>query len=62
MVEDGTLTNGLPTAQESAEYASAQFKKLNPEHKRFDNPHIYKVGISKKLMDLRDQLTKSLKP
>lgn len=29
---------------------------LDESHKRFENPHIYKVGISKKLMTLRDNL------
>ncbi len=51
----------VPSPSESAGYTRQQLKKLNPEHKRFDNPHIYKVGISKKLMDLRDQLTEKLK-
>lgn len=61
VLEDGNLTREISTAQESAAYAYSQFEKLNPEHKRFDNPHIYKVGISKKLMNLRNKLTKSLK-
>lgn len=51
----------LPSANESAAYAQKRLKKLNPEHKRFDNPHIYKVGISKKLMNLRDSITQTLK-
>ncbi|MBN2733228.1 MAG: nicotinate phosphoribosyltransferase, partial [Balneolaceae bacterium] len=62
VMEDGTLTIDPPSAQESAAYAKSRFKKLNPEHKRFDNPHIYKVGISEKLMNLRNKITKSLKP
>jgi nicotinate phosphoribosyltransferase len=31
---------------------------LPEEHKRFINPHIYKVGISKSLLDLREKLRK----
>jgi len=61
VLREGKLTNGIPGPKESAEYARSRLEKLNPEHKRFDNPHIYKVGISKKLMDLRDELTQSLK-
>lgn len=61
VMEDGTLTIDPPSAQESAAYAESRFKKLNPEHKRFDNPHIYKVGISEKLMNLRNKMTRSLK-
>lgn len=56
VVENGKVLTELPDASESAEYAKAQLKKLNPEHKRFDNPHVYKVGISSKLRTLRDTL------
>lgn len=56
IVENGTIVINLPTAAESAEYAATQLSKLNPEHKRFDNPHVYKVGISSKLRTLRDTL------
>lgn len=34
---------------------------LPDEHKRFISPHIYKVGISKKLMTVRNELAKGLK-
>lgn len=61
VLKDGELLIDLPSAKESAGYAQSRLKKLNPEHKRFDNPHIYKVGISKKLMDIRDELTQTLK-
>lgn len=46
---------------ESARYAQERLKKLNPEHKRFENPHIYKVGLSEKLLHLRDTLTEKMK-
>ena len=61
IVQDGNLLIDIPTPAESAKYAQQQLGKLNPEHKRFDNPHIYKVGISKKLMNLRDSLAQKLK-
>ncbi|MDZ7694128.1 MAG: nicotinate phosphoribosyltransferase [Balneolaceae bacterium] len=60
MVENGTLISQQPDVHESAEYAQKRLQQLNPEHKRFDNPHIYKVGISKKLLDLREKLTTKL--
>ena len=34
---------------------------LPEEHKRFISPHIYKVGISNKLLDTRNKLTKQVK-
>ncbi len=37
-------------------------KQLPQEHKRFISPHIYKTGISKKLMETRNQLAREQKP
>ncbi len=42
-----------------SDYRKQQFSQLNEEHKRFDNPHVYKVGISKALMDLRNSYMKT---
>ncbi len=61
VAENGSLAIDIPTVQQSAEYAARQFEKLNAEHKRFEHPHIYKVGISEKLMDLRDGLIEKIK-
>jgi nicotinate phosphoribosyltransferase len=38
------------------EWVSERLKHLPEEHKRFDFPHIYKVGISDHLSALRDEL------
>ena len=59
LMKDGVLTQPLPTTKESAKYAKEQLKKLHPEHKRLENPHTYKVGISLELMQLRDDLAKT---
>lgn len=56
VVDQGKVTITPPTVEESANYAKKRLLKLNEEHKRFDNPHVYKVGISKKLRALKDQL------
>lgn len=60
-VKEGESVMDSRPATESARYAKERLSKLNPEHKRFENPHIYRVGISKKLMQLRDQLSSELK-
>jgi nicotinate phosphoribosyltransferase len=39
-----------------AQYAQSQLALLPAEFKRFENPHLYKVGISRALMELREQL------
>lgn len=59
--KNGELMIDLPSPQKSAAYAKSRLKKLNAEHKRFENPHIYKVGISEKLMKLREELTTNIK-
>ncbi|MGM0667193.1 MAG: nicotinate phosphoribosyltransferase [Bacteroidota bacterium] len=41
---------------EAAEYAGERLAQVPAETKRFDNPHIYKVGIGQKVMDLRNKL------
>ncbi|TYP95419.1 nicotinate phosphoribosyltransferase [Fodinibius salinus] len=60
-IRNGELLNTPPSVAESASYARQRFERLNAEHKRFENPHIYKIGISKKLMDLRDNLSQKVK-
>lgn len=40
------------------EYSKNRLAKLPEEYKRFDNPHIYKVGLSTELQKLRNELIK----
>jgi len=56
VVNKGKITIDIPSVQESAEYARMRLSKLNDEHKRFDNPHVYKVGLSKRLRELKMEL------
>lgn len=44
-----------------AAYAKQRMLRLPEEHKRFNNPHIYKVGISEPLHQLRNDLRKRYK-
>jgi nicotinate phosphoribosyltransferase len=60
--ENGKIIKPVSDVKESASYCAQQLNKLSPEYKRFDNPHIYKVGISESLMKLRDELLSTLKP
>ncbi len=47
------------TPQESAAYAKERLSHLAAEHKRFEFPHIYKVGISQNLLSLRAKLVET---
>ena len=61
VISNGEEVTQMPDVQSIVKYKKEQFSKLHPEYKRFDNPHIYKIGISGKLMETRDQLLVSLK-
>lgn len=49
------------TLQEIAKYSAERLSEIPLEYKRFNNPHIYKIGISKALMQERDNLIDAFK-
>jgi len=56
VMEKGKIKADLPSPNESAQYAKQRLSQLQKEHRRFENPHIYKVGLSEKLMNTRNEL------
>ncbi len=60
VMEQGKKLMQKKTASELADFTKQQLQKLPDEYKRFENPHVYKTGISPELMKLRDNLRKSL--
>ena len=46
---------------EIAKYAQQRLAALPDEHKRFENPHEYKVGISSKLRDQRSAIIDTIR-
>lgn len=56
VMENGKRTAPVPALHDITGYARHRFELLPEEYKRFENPHMYKVGISKKLLDLKEQL------
>ncbi|MCC5912872.1 MAG: nicotinate phosphoribosyltransferase [Balneolaceae bacterium] len=58
LLKDGEPVHETLTVKEIAAYSKKRLKLLQREFKRLDNPHIYKVGISTKLMETRDILLK----
>ncbi|HEY9487934.1 MAG TPA: nicotinate phosphoribosyltransferase [Chryseosolibacter sp.] len=52
----GRILHALPSLKEIAAYCKDRMNRLAPEHKRFEYPHIYKVGISARLRNLRNEL------
>ncbi|MEX2463314.1 MAG: nicotinate phosphoribosyltransferase [Balneolaceae bacterium] len=62
VIDNGEEIFEMPEVDEIVAYKKERFANLHPEYKRFDNPHIYKIGISTQLMETRDKLLVSLKP
>jgi nicotinate phosphoribosyltransferase len=61
VIKNGRIVTNLPEVKEIAKYAKKRLNLLQPEYKRLENPHIYKVGISTNLMEKRDALLKLFK-
>lgn len=61
VMDKGKRTHNSLTLHEIAEYAKQRINLLPPEFKRFNYPHIYKVGISEGLKKQRDSLIASFK-
>jgi nicotinate phosphoribosyltransferase len=55
VMDQGQVLTERPSAQETAAYARRRLARLPDEHKRFENPHIYKVGLSQALHRLREE-------
>jgi nicotinate phosphoribosyltransferase len=56
VMDKGKRTNGEKEVQEIAAYVRQRLSLLPTEHKRFEYPHVYKVGLSQKLLSSRNEL------
>ncbi|TYB74301.1 nicotinate phosphoribosyltransferase [Bizionia myxarmorum] len=56
VMEKGKKTQPQRSVAEIAAYSKSRLEKLPEEYKRFQNPHIYKIGLSKELKQERDTL------
>ncbi len=56
VMDQGAIVNDPPGLAQTAAYCRERLSLLPDEYKRFENPHIYKIGISSKLKAIRDQL------
>ena len=54
------LTGDLATLKETVAYAKDRLSRLSPEHKRFEFPHVYKVGICHQLLSLRSRIMEEI--
>lgn len=58
VMKNGEAIQSIDSIAEIREYAAQRMAMLPPEYKRFENPHVYKVGISEGIKSLRDELLK----
>lgn len=56
VMEHGRRLADPSSVQEIARYSRKRLNELPDEYKRFENPHIYKIGISDRLRNERDRL------
>ena len=56
---EGEQVYQSPSLMEIQAYAREQMDTLWDEYRRFTNPHIYKVDLSQKLYDLKNQLIRN---
>jgi nicotinate phosphoribosyltransferase len=56
VMEDGLRTRSPRPPEEIAEFARKRLSTLSDEYLRFENPHIYKVGLSNRLNSEREEL------
>ncbi len=61
VMEKGEITETSHSLKEIAEYSLNRLAEFPIEYKRFNNPHIYKIGISGKLKEERDKLIRHFK-
>lgn len=57
----GHLVYDVPTIQEIRDYSKKQLSHLWPQYQRFEYPHVYKVSLTKELLDLKTQLIEKLR-
>jgi nicotinate phosphoribosyltransferase len=61
VMENGEMLIEKRSLNEIAEFSKKRLAELPIEYKRFNNPHIYKIGISEQLKEERERLIKSSK-
>lgn len=58
VMENGQRISDFVSTMEIAKYSQKRFSLLPEEYKRFNNPHTYKVGLSRQLKEARDMLAR----
>lgn len=61
VLENGRMVRAEKTTADIQAFAKKRLAQLPVEHQRFEMPHIYKVGLSDRLNNMRNKLVEELK-
>ena len=61
VIRGGELAVPLPSLADVCAYAAREKESFWDEYKRNDNPHVYKVDLSQRLFDIKNQLIESIR-
>ena len=57
----GRLVYDVPSIQSVRTYCQDQLNHLWPQYKRFEYPHVYKVSLTKELLDVKNEMIENLR-
>lgn len=60
IIKNGNRITQPKSLEDIKEYSMKRFEMLPKAHKRFISPHIYKVGVSKEILNTRDCMMKDI--
>lgn len=60
VIKDGEIIVENRSLKAIKEFSMKRFSQLEQGHKRFISPHIYKVGVAKEILDVRDRVLNDL--
>ena len=60
-IDKGMIIAEEKSIAEISDYRKLRVSQLPDEHKRFEYPHLYKVGLSESLMNLRNEIISGIK-
>ena len=61
IVDGGKLCYEMPTLKEISNYAKQEMQSFWDEYLRLDKPHIYKVDLSDKLLNLKNSMLEEIR-
>ncbi len=60
-MENGKRSHPVESLENIYSFSKSRLHQLPPEHKRFENPHEYKIGVGEKLLQLRSTMIENIR-